>query len=72
MAALYRASGERSPIAPVRVRVVPENVEGFVAHVYAALRGVRIISSDVLPVDVLLTKSLGLGTEALIFSALCR
>jgi hypothetical protein len=52
--------------------VVPENVEGFVAHVYAALRGVRIISSDVLPVDVLLTKSLGLGTEALIFSALCR
>ena len=45
IAALYRAFGERSPVAPVRVRVVPEDVEGFVARVYAALGGVGIISS---------------------------
>jgi len=45
VAALYRAFGERSPISPVRVRVVPEDVEGFVARVYTALGGVEVASS---------------------------
>lgn len=45
VAALYRAFGERSPVSPVRVRVVPENVEGFVARVYAALGGVKVATS---------------------------
>lgn len=42
VAALYRAFGERSPISPVRVRVVPEDIEGFAARVYAALGGVQV------------------------------
>ncbi len=43
--ALYRAFGERSPVSPVRVRIVPEDVESFVARVYAALGGVKVSSS---------------------------
>ncbi len=42
VAALYRAFGERSPVTQVRVRVVPEDAEGFVARVYAALGGVEV------------------------------
>ena len=42
MAALYRAFGERSPVSPVRVRVVPEDVESFVARVYRALGGIEV------------------------------
>lgn len=45
VAALYRAFGERSPVSPVRVRIVPEDVENFVARVYAALGGVEVASS---------------------------
>ncbi len=45
VAALYRAFGERSPISPVRVRVVPEDVEGFVARVYRTLGGVEATPS---------------------------
>ena len=45
VSALYRAFGERSPVAPVRVRVVPEDVESFVARVYAALGGVEVATS---------------------------
>lgn len=43
--ALYRAFGERSPVSPVRTRVVPEDVEGFVVRVYEALGGVEVASS---------------------------
>jgi hypothetical protein len=46
LAALYRAFGERAPVSPVRVRVVPEDVEGFVAHVYAALGGIEVSASS--------------------------
>jgi hypothetical protein len=42
LAALYRVFGERSPVSPVRIRVVPEDIEGFVARVYAALGGVEV------------------------------
>ncbi|MDP9475907.1 MAG: hypothetical protein M3R38_09510 [Actinomycetota bacterium] len=45
VAALYRAFGERSPVSPVRVRVVPVDVEGFVARVYRALGGVEVTPS---------------------------
>lgn len=45
VAALYRAFGERSPVSPARVRVVPEDVEGFIVRVYAALGGVEVASS---------------------------
>lgn len=45
VSALYRAFGERSSVSPVRVRVVPEDVEGFVARVYSALGGVEVSSS---------------------------
>ncbi len=45
VAALYRAFGERSPVSPIRVRAVPEDVEGFAARVYAALGGVEVIPS---------------------------
>ncbi len=45
VAALYRAFGERSPVSPVRARVVPEDVEGFVARVYRALGGVAVVPS---------------------------
>jgi hypothetical protein len=46
VAALYRAFGERSPVSPVRVRVVPEDVESFVARVYEALGGVEVAPSS--------------------------
>ncbi len=42
VSALYRAFGERSPVSPVRVRIVPEDVEGFVARVYRALGGIEV------------------------------
>lgn len=45
VSALYRAFGERSPVSPERVRVVPEDIEGFVARVYEALGGVKVASS---------------------------
>lgn len=45
VAALYRAFGERSPVSPVRVRVVPEDVEGFAVRVYEALGGVEVAPS---------------------------
>lgn len=45
VAALYRAFGERSPVSPVHVRVVPEDIEGFVARVYEALGGVEVAPS---------------------------
>lgn len=45
VAALYRAFGERSPVSPMRIRIVPEDVEGFVARVYTALGGVKVASS---------------------------
>jgi hypothetical protein len=40
LAALYRAFGECALVSPVRVHVLPEDVEGFLAHVYAALQHV--------------------------------
>jgi hypothetical protein len=45
VAALYRAFGERSSFSPVRVRILPEDIEDFVARVYAALGGVKVIPS---------------------------
>jgi len=42
VSALYRAFGERSPISPKRVRLIPENTESFVRRVYAALGGVEV------------------------------
>ncbi len=45
VAALYQAFGERSPVSPVRVRVVPKDVESFVVRVYVALDGVKVSSS---------------------------
>jgi hypothetical protein len=40
-AALYRAFGERFPVSPLRVRVVPEDIEGFVTRVYVTLGGLE-------------------------------
>ncbi len=42
VSALYRAFGERSPVSPVRARVVPEDIQSFVARVYAALGGIEV------------------------------
>jgi len=42
VSALYRAFGERSPVSPERVRLVPEDAESFVRRVYSALGGVEV------------------------------
>lgn len=46
VAALYRAFGERSPASPVRVRIVPEDVESYVTRVYATLGGIEVNPSS--------------------------
>ena len=41
MGAFYRAFGEKSPVMPQRVRLIPVDPESFVAAVYTTLGGTR-------------------------------
>ena len=42
ISALYRAFGEKPPLSPERVRLVPEDIESFVRRVFWALDGVEV------------------------------
>jgi hypothetical protein len=51
ISALFTAFGEKSPVAPVRVRFLPRDVQGFMWRVFAALGGTSTSFSDLETLD---------------------